>query len=759
MSKLRNRYVVKEALMTRRIYQRVALLMVLLVVLMGTLPHRSSARPSTTELTTTTATVSADAQQQPENNEFNTISAPLDPSTYPANYNFAQARQALAASTYPANYNFASGTLTGWTASDAARVRVLNDIHSLDGAYLHLDGPNQWALSDAFVVPLDTQSLRFDYMAWTPRNAKTEASRLYVEVYSGGDFATYTHLATVDGTHNQRWKQGVVNFQSFQGQRIKLRMRVDDFGFDGKNGQVRLDNLTLHTEVPAWTPSDAARVRIVNDANSIDGAYLHLDGANQSATSAPFSVPQAAQTVRFDYTAWTPRNANEGTSLYVEVYSGSDFATYTLLATVGGTHNQRWQQGVVNVQAFRGQTVKLRMRVDDFGFDGKNGQVRLDNLSMYPEIPGWIPSDPQLVRIGDTQLPSSTVSVPENLDFLAKKEPLDFRSYPTNYNFSQGRQALAVSSYPTNYNFASGTLSGWSASDPSFVQVNNDGNGTDGAYLHLNGPNRWALSDAFVVPTDTQSLRFDFMAWAPRNPDEQSRLYIEVYSGTNFEAYTLITTVQGSFTQGWKKSLVDLQAFRGQTIKLRARVDDFGFDGRNGQVRLDNLTLHTEVPHWVPSDAAQVQIVNDTRRMEGAYLYLNGANQSATSTPFRVPATAQSLRFNYMSWAPRDSNERSRLYVEIFSGHNFEAYTLVGTLDGTLTEGWKQGVANLQAFQNQTVKVRVRADDFGYDGRNGQVRNRYCGNVCGGAKMGIVGCDAGTNRERREWDQWCILTP
>ena len=320
--------------MTRHAYQRVALLMLLLVVLMGTLPHRSSARPSTTDRATT-PTVAADVQQQPENNAFDATTTLLDPSTFPVNYTFTQARQSLPTSGYPTNYNFASGSLSGWTASDPNAVRVVNDANSIDGAYLHLNGARQWALSDAFVIPTDAQSLRFDYMAWTPRDPN-EGSRLYVEVLSGRDFGVRTRLGELVGTRTQGWQRGMVDLQTFQGRTVKLHVRADDDNWY-KDGQVRLDNLTLHTEIPSWTSSDARQVQIVTDASSIDGAYLHLNGARQWALSTAFRVPPTAQSLRFDYWAWTPRNVDEGSRLYVEVLSGTGFGVRTRLGELVGT--------------------------------------------------------------------------------------------------------------------------------------------------------------------------------------------------------------------------------------------------------------------------------------------------------------------------------------------------------------------------------------------------------------------------------------
>ncbi|MCG8349890.1 MAG: hypothetical protein MI924_19155, partial [Chloroflexales bacterium] len=308
-------------------------------------------------------------------------------------------------------------------------------------------------------------------------------------------------------------------------------------------------------------------------------------------------------------------------------------------------------------------------------------------------------TDPSL-----TAAQTSSNATPENNNFETASTFLGSDEVLKNANFSTGRHALDPSTYPTNYDFADGTLQGWSPSDNTQVRVVDDSDSASGAYLWLDGVNQWALSSQFTVPSDAQSLHFDYMSWAKRDANEQSRLWVEVFSGADFSVSTLIGTALGDHNQNWQEAVFDIQAFQGQTIKLRFRTDDHR--RRDGRARIDNLSLRKEVPEWTPSDARQVSIVQieDDNGIEGGYLMLNGVDQSALSSAFSVPIKAQSLHFAYNSWAERNANEQSRLWVEVFSGADFGVYTLLGEIKGSYNQGWQWTALDLQSFQGQTIK-------------------------------------------------------
>lgn len=281
---------------------------------------------------------------------------------------------------------------------------------------------------------------------------------------------------------------------------MKLRFVTDSDG-----ARARIDNVSLQTEVPRWTLSNAYNVRVTSDASSIAGAYLYISNSNQWAMSSLFVVPTTVQQARFDYAAGTDRNSAEQVRLYAEVVD-EDTAATTILGTLAASKDQGWQATTLDLSAFRGRAVKLRFRSDDQG-------------------------DPQV------------------------------RAKIDNISFVTGVDAPPL---------------GWDYRPSNLVQID--------------GANQSLLSAPVTVLSNTNTVRFDYMAWTPRNATEQIQLYVEVLSGANFANTTRIYTALGSAVQGWQEGVeANLQAFQGQVIKLRFRVDDDG--GRNARVRIDQVTL------------------------------------------------------------------------------------------------------------------------------------------------------------------------
>ncbi|MBN1485369.1 MAG: Ig-like domain-containing protein, partial [Chloroflexia bacterium] len=260
-----------------------------------------------------------------------------------------------------------------------------------------------------------------------------------------------------------------------------------------------------------------------------------------------------------------------------------------------------------------------------------------------------------------------------------------------NGDFDRGLQALDPASYPANYDFESGDLGGWLPSDPAHVYVS-DTQGLSGYYLQLAWHNQWADSTAFAVPVQVQSLRLDYLAWTERSAVEDVPLRVYVLSGPSFGTETEIKQLWSSDNDGWQAGVVDLQAYAGQTIKLRLRSD--WDSGRNGRVRLDNVTLRVEVPDWQPSDAFYVHVFSDTCSLDGGYLLLDAVNQWADSTVLVVPADVQSLRLDYYAWTERSGVEQVPLRVYVLSGPTFETEAEIDRLWGSSNDGWRVGVVD-----------------------------------------------------------------
>ncbi|GIV97690.1 MAG: hypothetical protein KatS3mg057_2347 [Herpetosiphonaceae bacterium] len=100
-----------------------------------------------------------------------------------------------------------------------------------------------------------------------------------------------------------------------------------------------------------------------------------------------------------------------------------------------------------------------------------------------------------------------------------------------------------------------------------------------GSHLLLKSENAWARSAPFVVPTQAQGLRFDYLSWKAHN--------------ANWPLYV----VWLALNQGWQQGVVDLQAFQRQTIQLIRTRDQVGNQSDftcDLLGRLETITGYTE---------------------------------------------------------------------------------------------------------------------------------------------------------------------
>ena len=603
-----------------------------------------------------------------------------------------------------------------WAVSTASAVQVTDDAYSLDGGYLQLNGAAQWANSPSLVVPAEAQTLRFNYFNWGSGDANT-TNGLFVYALTGPTFATSTYVGEVWSTFSQGWQSAVMDLQAYQGQTIKLRF-VTYSGFQ-RADKSRIDNLSLNIEAPDWNVSSASVVQVANDIYSLDGGYLQLNGAAQWANSPALVVPAAAQTLRFNYFNWGSGDANTTNGLYVYALSGPTFETSTYTGEVWSTFNQGWQTAVMDVQAYRGQTIKLRF-VTYSGYQ-RVDKSRIDNLVLRIETPGWTLSNAGLGSIGAATLPNANITTlsnadfsqgaaalpsatyPANSDFSTTLTLLDSSTYPANADFADGLTLLDSSTYPANYDFATGDLGAWLPSNASLVQVVNDIYAVTGPYLSIGGPAQSADSPAFNVPTEVQSVRFNYFNWGTTDMNTTNGLFVYVLTGPTHETSNYLGEVWSTFKQGWQTAVLDLQAYRGQNIQLRF-VTYSGYQ-RADKARIDNVVLAIETPAWAPLNAQVDQVISDTFNLAGAYLRLNGPAQWANSAAFVVPADTQTLRFNYFNWGSGDMNTTNGLFVYALTGPNFDASTYLGEVWSSFNQGWQTAIMDLQAFRGQSIKL------------------------------------------------------
>lgn len=397
-----------------------------------------------------------------------------------------------------------------------------------------------------------------------------------------------------------------------------------------------------------------------------------LENANQAFTTEALVVPDASQMLIFEYIVGR-KTADSMTPLYVEVLSGANFATVTNISNwrIKGQYRLGWQTGRLNIQAFRGQTIKLRFINDWWWIDQPSAQVR--NLRLVQEIPDW-----ELSTIGE---------------------------------------------------FA----------------IHNDH--LIGAYAVITGASASLISAPINLNQQVQSLTFRYRTGRWQS-DRTAPLFVEILSGATFATVTNIDqwTLQGRLTDGWHEAVLDVQAFRGQTIKIKIINDWWPHDPQ--VTAIDRFTFNRSVPGWDISNASFVRtntaalpsgtplnvdfeqdfiafdvIENPDFEQDQLVLAepqqplinLEGLQTRASSVDFGVPSAATSIHFEYMVGDVDDANNTRRLLVTLLSGENFEIleFPQGHTFVSSSQAGWQQGRIDLVGYRGKTIKLQFINDAYG----------------------------------------------
>ena len=598
-----------------------------------------------------------------------------------------------------------------WTPSTVANgaTQVVSDVNNLVGSYLRLSGTDVSGYTTPFLVPADTQSLRFHYWTSTYRGS-TLTRPLYVYVLNGPEYAVTTLIGTVSGAQNDGWKTAVLDLQAFQGQIIQLRFRTDTE--DYYNSVTRLDNLSLNIETPGWTLSNASLGGITDAAPPADpgtSAPVNTDFSLGLTALAPSTYPlnfdfargltplsPATYPVNYDFetgdlSGWTASNTNTVQVMsdvnnldgYYLRLNGTDVSGYTdpFLVPADAQSLRFWYW----TSTYRGSTLARPLYVYVLNGSGYTVTTLIGTVS-GSQNEGW-----QLAVLDLQAFQGQTIQ-------------LRFRSdYESYYNSVTRLDTLSLNR----------EVPDWTPSTVAngATQVVSDVNNLVGSYLRLSGTDVSGYTTPFLVPADTQSLRFHYWTSTYRGSTLTRPLYVYVLNGPEYAVTTLIGTVSGAQNDGWKTAVLDLQAFQGQIIQLRFRTDTE--DYYNSVTRLDNLSLNIETPGWTLSNAS-LGGIQATDGVSGSYLFLGQYNVSAYSIPFLVPINTDRLRFDYFISTYRDPATTRPLNVYAYSGDNFGVATLLGTLTGSQNEGWKQATLNMTTLRGRVVKLRFATDAEDY---------------------------------------------
>jgi RHS repeat-associated protein len=191
-----------------------------------------------------------------------------------------------------------------------------------------------------------------------------------ISIATGPGFSTFTSVAS--GVAPTTWQQIRFGLYAYAGQQVKVRVKC-------VYGWISIDDITgtQVVEIPSW---DVTRTtsRITDGAN-------HYTRTNGTLTSTPVTLSSGIQQLSLRI-----RSEGTGSSAYVELLRGADFATVVYLDYVAP--GSSWATLKYSVSPYVGETVKLRVR-------GYSGTINLDDAGLVESVlPGWTPTTTDAIK-------------------------------------------------------------------------------------------------------------------------------------------------------------------------------------------------------------------------------------------------------------------------------------------------------------------------------------------------------------------------
>lgn len=247
-------------------------------------------------------------------------------------------------------------------------------------------------------------------------------------------------------------------------------------------------------------------------------------------------------------------------------------------------------------------------------------------------------------------------------------------------------QSIKVKFARTAGTVAVDDLVGWK-SFPDFVTAGDVWPETESADDFAMMDNAGSVTTAaFAVGTAADKVRMEVKGI---NTSGLSKFSVYVLSGAGFATETTMIS-QSNTALGWKTVYVSLEAFKGQTIKIK--VAEY-----NNQVGVDDIQLWDEVPDWDTVGATSGEGTTDK------YATLAASGDKLISAPFTLPTDAQQLS---LDWDPNGTGA-TQFYVEALSGGSFGTTTQLLYVSDS-DQSWETLKAGLHAFAGETIKLQIR---------------------------------------------------
>jgi hypothetical protein len=308
------------------------------------------------------------------------------------------------------NVGVTSIAIPNWTVDTGVVARKSGANAGSDDDYAWLKGGRTTITSSPFPVAADVQSMSLRSKFFVSVSSGYILD-IFVVPQGGSPVKVFTRncYCTTD------WERHWFDVTDWAGQTIQIRVST----WSVAAGETGVDDIGVqHVDLPGWSVVEGLVRREdggpAGEGSADHGAhYASLYSGNTTIVSSAFVLPSSGELLTLQDRF--PATSSPGNSLKTYILSGPGFQTETQVGAHLCDCATEWQEMPSNIQAFAGQTVKLKV----WRWSASPGPIWIDevgaNLLRYAQGPQGIP-DPYdwFISSGD---PLNVVATGDNGDY------------------------------------------------------------------------------------------------------------------------------------------------------------------------------------------------------------------------------------------------------------------------------------------------------------------------------------------------------
>ncbi len=392
--------------------------------------------------------------------------------------------------------------------------------------------------------------------------------------------------------------------------------------------------------INCWSFSQSSQVNIDSNCGTNSGNFLQINGGNHTSETNTINVSgESSVEVKFDISNGCVEISEPGETLDVEYWDGT---TWQLLESIDPVDiPQDWtttNSYIIN----SGLTTDFKIRFNRLGGSEDFDDLNIDNLSVgvppsclkptnittssitttsvelnWTEIGTATNWDMEYGLSGFTLGSGTTVAgatKPYTLTGLSANTDYDvyIRSNCGGGDFSDWSEKESFSTLcikdtlPFLEDFESGSISCWSFSQSSQVNIDSNCSTNSGNFLQINGGNHTTETNTIDVSGETSiEVKFDISNGCGETSDPGETLDVEYWDGTTWQLLESINPAD--IPEDWTttKSYV---INSGLTTDFKIRFNRLGGSEDFDDLSIDNLSVDTYISCKIPTDLTASKI-------------------------------------------------------------------------------------------------------------------------------------------------------